>query len=174
MLYESCAQVWPAYLATISKLEHSKERIKLIMEKKIPAVVPNFRLRHYEPTTTAYPDFESESYVGRSSRKKRFITDLISLGFQGFRAFNTNRKVNQLKKGMKKLFEQQHHLENKIVKLEDDMISLAQVAIEGLHHIQGELIRQGRHIRNLTSRVRRLEITLTNLHAKVTDNTNDT
>ena len=116
-------------------------------------------------------EIESESYVGIRSRKKRFITDLISLGIQGFTAFNTNRKVNQLKKGMKKLFEQQH-LESKVVRLEDDMISLAHVAIEGLHHLQGELIRQGRHIRNLTSRVRRLEITLTNMHARVTDNTN--
>ena len=129
------------------------------MEKEIPAVVPNFSLRQHELTTTAYPGIESESYVHNS------------LGIQGFTAFNTNRKVNQLKKGMKKLFEQKHHLENK-VKLEDDMISLAHVAIEGLQHLQGELIRQWRHIRNLTSRVRRLEITLTNMHARVTDNTN--
>ena len=154
VLYETCTQVWPAYLATINKFEYSKERIKLIMEKEIPAVVPNFRMRQHEFTTTPYPDIES--YVGIRSRKKRFINDLISLGIQGFTAFNTNRKVNQLKKGMKKLFEQQHHLENKVVKLEDDMVSLAHVAIEGLQHLQGELIRQGRHIRNLTSRVRRL------------------
>ena len=172
MLHETCTQVWPAYLATISKFEHSKERIKPIMEKEIPAVVPNFRLRQHELTTTVYPGIESESYVGIRSRKKRFITDLIRLGIQGFTAFNTNRKVNQLKKGMKKLFEQQHHLKNKVVKSEDDMISLAHVAIEGLQHLKGELIRQGRHIRNLTSRVRRLEITLTNMHARVTDNTN--
>ena len=49
------------------------------------------------------------------------------------------------------------------------MISLAQVAIEGLDHLQGELIRQGRHIKNLTSRVRQLEISLTALHPRVTD-----
>ena len=77
-----------------------------------------------------------------------------------------------MKKGMKMLFQQQHHLENKVVKLEDEMISLAHVAIEGLEHLQGELIRQGRHIKNLTSRVRRLEINLTALHPRVTDNTN--
>ena len=161
-----------AYLATIKKLEHSKERIKHIMEKEIPAVVPNFELKQHELTKTVYPEIESESYVGIRSRKKRFITDLISLGIQGFTAFNTIRKVNQLKKGMKKLFEPQHHLENKVVRLEDDMISLVHVAIEGLQHLKGELIRQGRHIRNLTSRVRRLEITLINIHACVTDNTN--
>ena len=129
-------------------------------------------MKQHQPTTTTYPEIESESYVGIRSRKKRFIADLISLGIQGFTAFNTNRKVNQLKKGMKKLFGQQHHLENKVVRLEDDMISLAHVAIEGLQHLPRESIRQGRHIRNLTSRVRRLEITLTNIHACGTDNTN--
>ena len=142
------------------------------MEKEIPVVVLNFELKQHELTTTAYPEMESESYVGiRSQRKKRFLTDLISLGIQGFTAFNTNRKVNQLKKGMKRLFKQ-HHLENKAVRLEDDMISLAHVAIEGLQHLQGELIRQGRHIRNLTSKVRRFEITLTNMNFRITDNTN--
>ena len=97
---------------------------------------------------------------------------MISLGIQDFTAFNTNRKVNQLKKGMKKLFEQQHHLENKVVRVEEDMISLAHVAIEGLQHLQGDNIRQGRHIRNLPSRVRRLEITLSNVNLCITDNTN--
>ena len=72
VLYETCTQVWPAYLATINKLEHSKERIKHVMEKEIPAVVPTFRLRQHELTTTAYPGIESESYVGMTSRKKIF------------------------------------------------------------------------------------------------------
>ena len=174
VLYETCTQVWPAYLDTINKLEHSKKRIKHMMKKEILAVVPNFKLKQHEPTkTTVYPEMESGSYIGtRPQRKKRFITDLIILCIQGFTAFNTNRKVNQLKKGMKKLFEQQHHLENKVVRLEDDMISLAHVAIEGLQHLQGELIRQGRHIRKLTSRVRRLEIILSNINFRITDNTN--
>ena len=74
--------------------------------------------------------------------------------------------------GMKKLFEQQHNLSHKVFKLEDDMITLAHVTIEGLEHLQGELIRQGRHIKNLTSRVRRLEISLIALHSRMTDNTN--
>ena len=73
VLYETCTQVWPAYLATITKLDH--ERIKLIMEKEIPAVVPNFRLKQHESTTTTYSDIKSESYVRTVTWKKRFITD---------------------------------------------------------------------------------------------------
>ena len=80
--------------------------------------------------------------------------------------------MNKLKKGMKKLFEQQHHLENKVVRLEDDMVSLVHVVMVGLQHLQSELIRKGRHIRSLTSRVRKLEITLSNMDFHITDNTN--
>ena len=82
VLYETCTQIWTAYLATIRKLEHSRERIKHITEVEIPAVVPNFRLRQYQTTTSTYPNIESETYVGKRSRKKRFITDLINLGIQ--------------------------------------------------------------------------------------------
>ena len=124
------------------------------MKIEIPVVVPNFRLNEYQTTTSVYPNIEFGSYDEKRSRKKRFITDLISLGIQDFTAFNTNRKVNQLKKGMKKLFEQQHHLSNKVIKLEDDMISLTYVAIEGIEQLQSELVRQRRHIENLTLRVR--------------------
>ena len=44
VLHETCTKVWPAYLATITKLDHAKERIKKIMEKEIPAVLPKFEL----------------------------------------------------------------------------------------------------------------------------------
>ena len=128
-------------------------------------MVPNIKLKPLEPeatSTTAYPtttEKHSQTIAFPDTRrKKRFIVDLISLGIQGFTAFNKNRKVNQLKKGIKKLFEGQHRLENKVVKLENDMILLAHLTIEGLEHLQGELVRQGRHIRNLTARVKKLEL----------------
>ena len=63
------------------------------MEKEIPAVVPDFKLRPAPTeTTTNQPNVK---------RVKRFITDLLSLGIQGFIAFYQNRKQNKLKKGMK-------------------------------------------------------------------------
>ena len=52
------------------------------------------------------------------------------------------------------------------------MISLARVAIEGLEHLQDELVRQGKHIRNLTARVRKIELTLEHMDYHITDNTN--
>ena len=110
------------------------------MEKEIPEVVPNFKLKPLEPeptSTTTYPTTTTEQHVQTiafpdTRRKKKFIADLIRLGIQGFTAFNTNRKVNQLKKGMKRLLEGQHKLEKKVVKLENGMISLAHITIEGL------------------------------------------
>ena len=64
------------------------------MEKEIPTVVPDFKLRPAPTETT-----ESQPNV---KRVKRFITDLLSLGIQGFSAFYQNRKQNKLKKGMEK------------------------------------------------------------------------
>ena len=37
-------KIWPAYIGTIEKLDDSQERIKHIMEKEIPAVVPDLNL----------------------------------------------------------------------------------------------------------------------------------
>ena len=100
ILHETCLKVWPAYLATVTKLDHARERIAHIIEKENPAVVPNYKLKPLEPkpTTTAYPT-TTEKHIQAiafpdTKRKKRFIADLISLGIQGFTAFNTNRKVN--------------------------------------------------------------------------------
>ena len=94
------------------------------------------------------------------------------MGIQGFTAFNTNRKVKQLKKGMKRLFEGQHRLEKKVVKLENDMISLAHITMEGLDHLQKELVKQGRHIRNITARVKRMEYEVDHMKTFIADNTN--
>ena len=57
ILYETCLKVWPAYLATVTKLDHARERITHIMEKEIPVVVPNYKLKPLEPepATTTYP-----------------------------------------------------------------------------------------------------------------------
>ena len=53
-----------------------------------------------------------------------------------------------MKKGMKKLMERQNKLENKVGKLEKDMIPLSHVTTEGgLEHLQDdELARQGKYI----------------------------
>ena len=45
ILHETCLKVWPAYLATVTKLDHARERITHMMEKEIPAVVPNYKLK---------------------------------------------------------------------------------------------------------------------------------
>ena len=73
---------------------------------------------------------------------------------------------------MKRLFEGQHRLEKKVVKLEDDMISLAHITMQCLEHLQNELVKQGRHIRNITARVKRMEYEVDHMKTFITDNTN--
>ena len=146
LLFESCQKVWPAYINTITKLDNSQARIKHIMEKEIPAVVPDFKLRPAPTELTSNPP--------NAKRVKRFITDLLSLGIQGFSTLFQNRKQNKLTKGMEKLFERQNKLENRVSRLDNDMISLAKTTLESLDHFQKELVRQGEHIKYLTSRVK--------------------
>ena len=71
LLLETCQKIWQAYIGTIAKLDDSQERIRHIMEKEIPAVVPDFKLR---PAPT-----ETTNGQPNAKRVKRFITDLLSL-----------------------------------------------------------------------------------------------
>ena len=164
LLFETCQKIWPAYIGTISKLDNSQERIKHIMEKEIPAVVPEFKLRPAPTETT-----KSQPNV---KRVKRFITDLLSLGIQGFSASYQNRKQNKLKKGMEKLFERQNRLDNRVSRLDNDMISLARTTLKSLDHFQKELIRQGEHIKHLINRVKHVEMAMQHHEHQIADNRN--
>ena len=134
------------------------------MEKEIPAVVPEFKLR---PAPT-----ETTKEQPNAKRVKRFITDLLSLGIQGFSAFYQNRKQNKLKKGMEKLFERQDKLNNIVTKLDNDVISLARTTLLSLDHFQKELVRQGEHIKHLTNRVKHIEMAMQHHDHQITDNRN--
>ena len=70
LLFETYQKIWPAYIGTISKLDNSQERIKHIMEKEIPAVVPDFKLRP--------PPTKTTKCQPNTKKVKRFITDLLS------------------------------------------------------------------------------------------------
>ena len=164
LLFETCQKIWPAYIGTIAKLDNSQERIKHIMEKEIPAVVPDFKLR---PAPT-----ETTKGQPNAKRVKRFITDLLSLRIQGFSAFHQKRKQNKLKKGMEKLFERQNKLNNRVTKLDNDMISLARTTLMSLDHFQKEFIREGEHIKHLTNRVKHIEMAMQHHDHQITDNRN--
>ena len=164
LLFETCQKILPAYIGAIGKLDNSQERIKHIMEKEIPAVVPDFKLR---PAPT-----ETTKSQPNAKRVKRFITDLLSLGIQGFSAFYQNRKQNKLKKGMEKLFERQNRLDNRVSRLDNDMISLARITFKSLDHFQKKLVRQGEHIKHLTNRVKHVEMAMQHHEHQITDNRN--
>ena len=73
---------------------------------------------------------------------------------------------------MEKLFERQDKLNNRIAKLDNDMISLAKTTLLSLDHFQKELIRQGEHIKHLTNRVKHIEMATHHHDHQITDNRN--
>ena len=66
-------------MGTIAKLDNSQERIKDIMEKEIPAVVPDFKLR-LAPTETTKGQTNTK-------RVKRFTPDLLSFRHSRIQCF---------------------------------------------------------------------------------------
>ena len=107
----------------------------------------------------------------RNIREKRFITDLISLGIQGISALLNHRKQNKLQKGMKYLLRQEA-LNNKIMALEDDMMSMTKATLSELDYLRKELESTGMWIKHLTKKIKTLELEISRNSARIADNSN--
>ena len=73
---------------------------------------------------------------------------------------------------MEKLFERQTKLDNRVIQLENDMISLARTTLMSFDHFQKELVRQGEHIKHLTNRVKHVEMAMQYHEHQITDKRN--
>ena len=73
---------------------------------------------------------------------------------------------------MEKLFERQNKLNNRVSKLDNDMISLARTTLKSLDYFQNELLRQGEHIKHFTNRVKHVEMAMQHHEHQITDNKN--
>ena len=66
----------------------------------------------------------------------------------------------------------QNRLDNRVSKLDNDMISLARTTPMSLDHFQKESIAQGEHIKHLTNRVKYFEMAMQHNEHEITDNRN--
>ena len=173
-LYVVCRNTWPAYITSVEKVAAYQAEIDHIVHEQLPAILPKFKAQDMEE-----PYFESG--LGRKKRdvpnisfhrEKRFITDLISLGIQGISAFLNHRKQNKLQKGMKYLLMRQEALNNKIMALEDDMMSLTKVTLSELDYLRKELESTGMWIKQLTKKIKILELEISRNSARTVDNSN--
>ena len=55
------------------------------------------------------------------SRHKRFVSSLISLAFDGFKAYMAHKRVQKLQKGMQMILEKHKRLDFRIESVEDDI-----------------------------------------------------
>ena len=111
-----------------------------IVHEQLPTILPNFKAEDI-----IKPHFESSlGKKKRSTREKRFISDLIGLGIQGISAL--------LGGGMKYLLMRQQKLDNKIVSLENDKMSLTKATLSELDYLRKELESTGMWIKHLTKK----------------------
>ena len=151
-LYITCKNVWPAYTRCISEMKGYQRQVNHIVNKQLPAILPNFKPQQDVQNVDTVP------LPGTNIRKKRFISELISLGIQGVSAFMAHHKQNKLMKGMKHLMHKQNLLNTKIVALEDDMMSLSTATLSEIEFLKSELQSTGMYIKSLTKQIKGLEI----------------
>ena len=183
VLYATCTNTWPAYLEAIDKMNLYRSHVHDVLEKQLPAIIPGFKIEDVEPIPVPTDEFrEAPRRTKRSvtanntsvkkSRRKRWIADLISLGIQGISAYMQHRKRSKLEKGMRLLHRKQDFLNDRVVTLEEDMMSLARTTLKDLETIRHDMHSLGMDIRYIAQDMRNMEIVVKDNRAKLEDHEN--
>ena len=163
ILYLTCKNVWPAYMAMVARIRENRKRVYHIMTKEIPAVIPG-----YDTEPISEPHFHSTL----KQRKKRFISDVISLGMQGVSAYLQYKKQSKIEKGLKRLQSRVGKNEKRIEAMEDDMISLAETTLHNMQNLRSDLQSQGMYLRALSGQVKDLKEEVAGNKVRTLDNSN--
>ena len=190
VLYATCTNTWPAYLEAIDKVKLYQSHVKDVMEKQLPAIIPGFTVKDIEPIPVPPEDpFDNNPFdIDRKRRsikdkkdntseivrprKKRFIADLISLGIQGVSAYLQYRKKTRLERGMKVLLRKQQFANDKIITLEEDMMSLARTTLKDLENIRFDMHTMGMDIKYIAQGMKNMKILVLDNRAKLEDHEN--
>ena len=108
--------------------------------------------------------------IGRS-RNKRFISTLVSLAYDGFKTYITNKQNKKLFKGMKLLQKRQDVLENKIQTVHDDMLAIAKATLHDINQVRDDLHQTRVRIDHITMRLLTVEEEVRIWKGNVADNT---
>ena len=186
VLYATCSNTWPAYLEAIDKVNLYQHHINDVLDKQLPAIIPGFELMHVEPIEVppASPGVPEEQSRERRAaiaremaqterrRRKRFISELISLGIQGVSAYLQYRKKTKLEKGMRILMRREEFLNDRIITLEKDMMSLARTSLKDLERIRYDMHAMGMEIKYIARGMKNMEILVKDNRAKLQDHEN--
>ena len=73
------------------------------------------------------------------NRRKRFVTTLLSLAFDGVKTYVSHKTDEKLIKGMKIIRKNQKIMDKRITTVENDMLALAQGTLYDLDELQNQL-----------------------------------
>ncbi|MCG8430615.1 MAG: hypothetical protein MJA29_05550, partial [Candidatus Omnitrophica bacterium] len=116
--------------------------------------------------------FEEQGQKQKKNRRKRQIFDLLSLGIQGFQAFEQAQTNSKIKPGMKILARKQNFDHKKIMHLEEDLMSLSRATLKEIKNLGKQLHMTGAHIRHLARQIKQLTVELNKAGQRVQDNSN--
>ena len=105
------------------------------------------------------------------SRHKRFVSSLISLAFDGFKAYMACKRDQKIQKGMQILIEKQKRLDFRIESVENDMISIAKASLHEINHMKTTIKSTNSRIDFLARRLIDTEEAFTNTRQEAKLNT---
>ena len=105
-------------------------------------------------------------------RKKRQIFDLLSLGIQGFQAYEQTRSNSKIKRGLKILTRRQNFDHKKILHLEEDLVSLSKATLHEITELGKQLQLTGHHVVLLAKDIKKLTAEFALAKERTHDNSN--
>ena len=96
----------------------------------------------------------------------------MSLGIQGFQAYEQMKHDLKIERGMKILVKRQNFDHKKIMHLEEDLMSLSQATLTELKSLGKELHMTGVYVKHLAERTKELTIKLITADQQIHDNSN--
>ena len=105
------------------------------------------------------------------SRHKRFVSPLMSLAFDGFKAYMACKRDQKIQKGIHILIEKQKRLDFRIESVENDMMSIAKPSLHEINHMKTTINNTNSRIDFMASRLIDLEESFINTRQETKLNT---
>ena len=145
-----CREIWSVFHENRLKEIEYQAQIKTIIEEDLPAILPN--------------------YKSSGGRQKRFLTDLLGLAFQGINTYMNYRNGQKLQDAMEDIKDRQDHLEDNIVRVENNMMSLALTTVTEIEDLREQLDISNRYLEEMVHMVTVISDEMLELEEKVKQN----
>ena len=115
----------------------------------------NFGRRRYRYRSSSH--FVTGAQNKTRTRKKRFVSTLVSLAYDGFKTYLSHKRDQKFMKGLKILAAKQVKTDNKIRALHTDMMAVAKATLQDINTVKNDITHTNHRIDIATTRLGNLQ-----------------